>query len=239
MKTKPDIARIAALVGEPARAAMLTALMTGGALTASELAQEAGITAQTASSHLAKLESGGLVVLRKQGRHRYFALAGADVADVLERLMGLAQRAGHARVRPGPKDPAMRQARVCYDHLAGDAGVALYDSLVRRKLISSKARDGDILLSLTPKGEKFAQAFGVDLALLEAARPPVCKSCLDWSARRTHLAGGLGRALLRRFYELKWAARAPDSRVVTFTRTGEKKFKAFLAATSFRPEHLT
>ena len=109
MKDGPDIARIAALVGDPARANMLTALVGGMALTAGELAREAAVTPATASSHLSKLEDGGLVTQQKQGRHRYFRLSGPDVADVLERLMGLAARAGHARTRPGPKEPAMRR----------------------------------------------------------------------------------------------------------------------------------
>ena len=133
MKTGPDIALIASLVGEPARANMLTALMSGRALTASELAREAGVTPQTASAHLAKLEGGGLLALEKQGRHRYYRLTGPDVAAVLEGLMGLAARAGHTRVRTGPKDPALRRARACYDHLAGDLGVQLFDGLVAGK----------------------------------------------------------------------------------------------------------
>ncbi|NNG02830.1 MAG: winged helix-turn-helix transcriptional regulator, partial [Inquilinus sp.] len=125
MKTGPDIAHVAALLGDPARANMLTALMSGRALTASELASEAGVTPQTASAHLARLQQGGLVVPRKQGRHRYYALTGEDVAAVLEALMGLAARTGHLRTRTGPKDPALRRARVCYDHLAGELGVRM------------------------------------------------------------------------------------------------------------------
>ena len=120
---------VASLVGDPARANMLTALMTGRALTASELAHQAGITPQTASSHLAKLEAGGLIEPEKQGRHRYYRLTGPDVAGVLEGLAGLAERAGHTRVRTGPKEPALRRARICYDHLAGDLGVQMLDSM--------------------------------------------------------------------------------------------------------------
>ena len=129
MKAGPDIAMVASLVGDPARANMLTALMTGRALTASELAHQAGITPQTASSHLAKLEAGGLIEQEKQGRHRYYRLTDPDVAGVLEGLAGLAARAGHMRVRTGPKDPALRRARICYDHLAGDLGVQMLDSM--------------------------------------------------------------------------------------------------------------
>jgi len=226
MKESPDIARVASLIGDPARANMLTALMAGIALTASELAQEAGVTAQTASSHLSKLKAGGLLMGRKQGRHQYYCLADADVADMLERLMGMATRVGHSRVRPGPTDPALRKARVCYDHLAGDLGVQMFDGLIQHRLIKSMADN----LSLTSKGRTFIEAFGIDLEALTAKRRPVCKNCLDWSERRTHLAGGLGAALLNRFYSLKWAKRMPDSRVVVFSPSGLKKFETFLNA---------
>jgi DNA-binding transcriptional ArsR family regulator len=227
MNHKPDISRVASLIGDPARANMLTSLMAGGARTASELAQDAGITAQTASSHLSKMKAGGLISARKQGRHQYFELANADVADILERLMGLAERSGHTRTRPGPKDPAMRKARVCYNHLAGDAGVQLFDGLTKQRLI--KAEDSNLML--TPKGEVFFQDFGIDLLSLKGMRRPLCKECLDWSVRRTHLAGSLGTALLDRFYELKWAARVAESRTVKFSSSGQKKFNAFVIGT--------
>src|SRR5512142_2029665 len=138
MKSGPDIALVASLVGDPARANMLTALMNGRALTASELAHEAGITPQTASSHLAKLEAGGLIEPEKQGRHRYYRLSDPDVADVLERRAGLAARTGHMRVRTGPKEPALRRARICYDQLAGDLGVQMLDSLKKQRLVRQK-----------------------------------------------------------------------------------------------------
>src|SRR5919109_1675892 len=127
MREGPDIAHIANLVGDPARANMLTALVGGTALTASELALEAGVTLQTASSHLSKLTAGGLLKLSVQGRHRYFALAGPHIAAMLESIMGVAAAVGPQRVRPGPRDRAMREARVCYDHLAGDLSVAMFD----------------------------------------------------------------------------------------------------------------
>lgn len=220
MKDGPNIATIAALVGDPARANMLTALMSGKALTASELAQEAGITLQTASSHLAKLIEGGLLSLNKQGRHRYYSLSGPDVAQVLEGLMGLAVRAGHNRVRTGPKDPALRRARVCYDHLAGDFGVGLLDGLQAQQMIVS----ADDALSLTEAGRDFAHNFGIELDALDKKRRPLCKACLDWSERRNHLAGSLGAAFLQRFYDLGWARREADSRVVRFSPQGEQEF---------------
>src|SRR6201985_1966274 len=141
----------APLAGAPARANMLTALMSGRALTASDLAQEAGITPQTASSHLAKLEAGGLIEPEKQGRHRYYRLTGPDVAHVLEGLAGLAARAGHMRVRTGPKDPALRRARICYDHLAGDLGVQMLDSMKRQRLV----RESRQAIELTADGQRF------------------------------------------------------------------------------------
>ena len=225
MKAGPDIAMVASLVGDPARSNMLTALMGGRALTASELAQEAGITPQTASSHLAKLEAGGLIEPEKQGRHRYYRLTGEDVAGVLEGLAGLAARAGHMRVRTGPKDPALRRARICYDHLAGDLGVQMLDSLKKQRLV----RQSKETMELTGEGRRFmASALQIDADTLEHPRRPVCKACLDWSERRHHLAGTLGAAIMTRFAELKWAARdpAPGSRVVNFSRNGEKRFAA-------------
>src|SRR5437899_683618 len=205
MKAGPDISMVAALVGDPARSNMLTALMSGRALTASELAQEAGITPQTASSHLAKLEAGGLIEPEKQGRHRYYRLTGSDVAHVLEGLAGLAARAGHMRVRTGPKDPALRRARICYDHLAGDLGVQMLDSLRKQRLV----RQTKEAIELTGEGRRFlAESLQIDADSLAHPRRPVCKACLDWSERRHHLAGTLGAAIMTRFTELKWAARA-------------------------------
>ncbi|MDO8400700.1 MAG: winged helix-turn-helix domain-containing protein [Bradyrhizobium sp.] len=231
MKAGPDIAMIAALVGDPARANMLTALMTGRALTASELAHQAGITPQTTSSHLSKLEVGGLIEQEKQGRHRYYRLSDPDVAGVLEGLAGLAARAGHMRLRTGPKDPALRRARICYDHLAGDLGVQMLDSLRKQRLL----RQNKQTIELTADGERFmAKALQIDAAALAHPRRPLCKACLDWSERRHHLAGTLGAAIMSRFTELNWAARdaAPGSRVVNFTRSGEKRFAALFGESS-------
>ena len=222
MKEGPDIALLGSLIGDPARANMLTALMSGKALTASELASEAGVTVQTASAHLRKLEAGGLIGQLKQGRHRYFSLADDAVGSVLENIMGLAAKKGHMRTRTGPKDPALRRARVCYNHLAGEMGVAMYDSLVARGLL---AGDG-AALELTADGRRFAAELGIDVDALAGTRRPLCKSCLDWSARRAHLAGALGTALLDRFYDLGWAAREPGSRAVVFSKTGAARFAA-------------
>ncbi len=231
MKVGPDIAPIAALVGDPARASMLSVLSNGRALTATELAQEGGVTIQTASSHLSKLVAGNLLVVNKQGRHRYYRLKGPEVAAMLESLMGLAADAGHMRVRTGPKDPALRRARVCYDHLAGDLSVDLFDRLVTRKILRlSKTDNGaDDSVMLSGKGRAYFADLGIDLEALAGKRRPLCKACLDWSVRRNHLAGGLGAALLNHFYERKLARREPESRIVTLSARGEKKLAAMIA----------
>lgn len=226
MKVGPDIALLGSLVGDPARANMLTALMSGKALTASELAAEAGVTPQTASAHLGKLASGGLVRQRKQGRHRYFSLADDDVGRVLESMMGLAAKKGHSRTRTGPKEPALRKARVCYNHLAGELAVRMLDSLTTRKFL---VEDGDNL-ELTAAGRIFVRQFGVDIDALRTSRRPLCKSCLDWSARRSHLAGALGTALLQRFYQIGWAKRETGTRIVAFSKEGEARFLANFSA---------
>lgn len=224
MKEGPDIALIASLIGDPARANMLTALMDGKAYTATELAAEAGITQQTASTHLKKLESGGLIRQRKQGRHRYFALFDEQVGNLLESMMGLAAARGHVRTRTGPKDPALRHARICYDHLAGELAVSLLDSLLERRMLREDGEE----LHLTETGESFFGAIGIDLDSLTGSRRPVCKSCLDWSMRRSHLAGGLGKAVLDHTYAAGWARRIDGTRIVAFTPVGENAFrKAF------------
>lgn len=222
MKEGPDIALLGSLIGDPARANMLTALMSGKALTASELAAEGGVTLQTASTHLRKLEEAGLLAMRRQGRHRYFSLADEDVGSVLEALMGLAAGRGMLRTRTGPRDPALRRARICYDHLAGELGVLLYDGLVTRGYLAEEGGEP----SLTGAGETHLSRFGIDVGALSRARRPLCRSCLDWSARRMHLAGALGAALFTRFCEDGWAHREENSRIVSFTAEGEARLLA-------------
>ena len=217
MKEGPDIAMLGALIGDPARANILTALMSGKALTATELASEAGVTVQTTSSHLKKLRDAKLLKQRKQGRHRYFELADDDVGSVLEAMMGLAAKHGLLRTRTGPKDIAMRKARICYNHLAGDLGVRLYDSMIAKGQVEET--DDEVLL--TSVGERFVVDLGIDMANVTKSRRPLCKSCLDWSSRRTHLAGALGTAFLHHFYTMGWASRKEGTRVIEFTRDGE------------------
>ncbi|WP_295812733.1 winged helix-turn-helix domain-containing protein [uncultured Nitratireductor sp.] len=224
MKAGTDLAQIASLVGDPARANMLAALMGGAALTASELALEAGVTLPTASSHLAKLTDGGLLRMTRQGRHRYYALADHQVAGMLESIMGVAATVGPRKVLPGPRDNAMREARICYDHLAGAAGVAMFDAFAERGFIAIDNED----VSLTDKGAGFFRDFGLDIEAMRKKRRPVCRSCLDWSVRRAHLAGSLGAGMLDRFIALNWARREKDSRVIRFTPPGRAAFEKML-----------
>ena len=226
MRDGPNIARVAGLVGDPARAEMLSALMAGEALTATELAAAAGVTKQTASAHLAKLLEARLLAVTAQGRHRYFRLADDDVAELLESLMGVAFRSGALRVRASPREPALRRARVCYDHLAGEQGVQVLDALLEKRVLR---RHGDGL-EVTRAGADFLHALGIDLDALAAKRRPLCRTCLDWSVRRPHLGGALGAELLRRIFALGWARRTKDSRVVTFTPSGEAALRRQLLA---------
>ena len=221
MRDGPNIVGIAALIGDHARSEVLTALMTGQALTATELAGVAGVTKQTISGHLAKLLDARLVGVESQGRHRYYRLADPDVAHLLESLMGVAYRAGAVRVRSGPREPALRKARVCYDHLAGELGVLVFDSLQQRRLLRSRGDE----LELTAPGERFCREIGAELEALKRLRRPLCRACLDWSVRTHHLAGALGAALLGRCFALGWARRAKGSRVVNFSALGEKALR--------------
>ncbi|THV23111.1 ArsR/SmtB family transcription factor [Peteryoungia ipomoeae] len=222
MAEGPDIARIAALIGDPARSNMLLALAGGKALTATELAGAAGVTLQTASSHLSKLEDGGLLKHRKQGRHRYFALADDQVGAMIESLMSFSASRGHLRHRTGPKEPELRKARICYDHLAGDYGVRMLDSLVAQGAIAAK----DESLTLTTEGDRLLRDLGLDIDSLRARRRPLCRACLDWSERRTHLAGTLGAALLSQFLDRGYARRVAESRIIRFSPEGERQFLA-------------
>ncbi len=225
MKDGPSIVGVAALIGDHARAEILTALVGGEALTATELAQVAGVTKQTVSAHLAKLTGAKLIAVESQGRHRYFRLADRDVADLLESLMGVAYRVGAVRARASPREPALRKARACYDHLAGELGVLALDSLKERGLVRATPSG----LELTARGGKHCRAIGIDLDSLERDRRPLCRPCLDWSVRRHHLAGSVGAALLELCIESGWAKRQRDSRVVSFTVAGEKAFRGCFA----------
>jgi len=224
MKDGPNISEIASLIGDPARANMLTALMDGRALTASELAAQAGITRQTASTHLAKLTDGDLLVREVQGRHHYFRLSGEDVAEALEVLMGVAAKRSGIRTRTGPKDPALRKARRCYDHLAGEMAVQMLDKMISNGWLDQKPDS----LTLTCEGRTALGAMGVDVDSMGTSRRPFAKQCLDWSMRRPHLAGRLGQAILSQILANGWARADKKSRVISFTPAGERRYLEWL-----------
>lgn len=234
MREGPDIAALASLIGDPARANMLTAMMSGMALTAGELAAEADVTAQTASAHLAKLREARLIVMEVQGRHRYHRLAGPDVAGALEGLMELAARTGRMRTRPGPRHAAMRLARVCYDHLAGSMGVRLHEAMVEQGFVIATS-DG---LGLSAEGRRRFRAEGLDFEAAEKRGRTLCRACLDWSERRHHLAGAFGAALLQLFLKRGWARRDAGSRAVIFTPAGLRGFEALLRPAGARPRRV-
>jgi DNA-binding transcriptional ArsR family regulator len=216
----PDISIIAQLLGDPARANMVMALMSGGALSAAELAHQAGVTPPTATGHLNKLVSLGLLKGEKQGRHRFFELCHPDVGEAVEALVAVAARAGHERTRPGPKDEAMRHARSCSDHLGGRLAVDLSGRWLSAGLIAWRGKN----ILLTKKGRDFLMARGIDAERLEASKRALCRSCMDWSERQPHLGGALGAAILDHVVKEGWGVRGQNLRTVTFSKRGEENF---------------
>ncbi|MDY0882997.1 ArsR/SmtB family transcription factor [Dongia soli] len=218
-----NMAEIAALIGDTARANMLTALMDGRALTAGELAYLAGISASTASGHLAKLTDANLLSLVKQGRHRYFRLASPLVGNMLENLMAVAAIEGPKRYRPAsPRDEALRRARTCFNHLAGRLGVAIADAMIAQQHI---LLDDDAGI-LTESGIAMFDAWGVNLTALRKQRRIFCKPCLDWSERRPHLGGAVGAGIAARCFDLGWIDRVRDSRAIHITSAGAAGLQA-------------
>lgn len=226
MNNGPDITRLTSLIADPARALMLTSLLDGRALSAGELAQIGGITPQTASTHLSKLVDGKLLFVAKQGRHRYFKLAGPAVADLLEKLILVSAEQVAPMPRTGPRDEALRKARICYDHLAGEMGVAMFDGLVGQGVLAVDAQWENA--QLTCEGETKLLDFGIDIEALKKAKRPLCRSCLDWSVRRPHLAGAVGAAIWQKIEQRNWAKRQDNSRVVIFTPEGRRQFDRFI-----------
>jgi len=221
-----NLAEVGGLVGDLTRAQMLTALLDGRALTAGELAWCAGITPQTASSHLAKLQDAGLLAMEKQGRHRYFRLASPTVAAMLESMQVVCAVDTPRRIRPESRmDKDMRMARSCYDHLAGVLGVSLADALTRRGAIDLAA-DGGVV---TPAGRDMLAGFGIDVDRLSQQKRCFCRPCLDWSERRHHIAGALGKGLSDRLFQLGWIERIRDSRVIRVTSEGQVGLKRTFA----------
>ncbi len=227
MASNARFAEVAALAGDPARAGMLHALMDGRALTASELARVAGITPQTASSHISRMSAAGLLSVEKQGRHRYHRLASPAVAQMMESIMQVASDLGMARLPlcVGPRDAALRAARTCYDHLAGRLGVALADALVAGGYAELDSDAGVI----TEPGLALLARIGIDVAALTArnrrGRRILCRPCLDWSERRAHLAGAVGAALCAHSLDNGWIRRIEGTRAVAVTPKGERVFR--------------
>lgn len=223
MASNAMFAQVAALAGDPARAAMLHALMDGRALTASELSRAAGVAPQTASGHLAQMTGVGVLVVEKQGRHRYHRLASPAVARMMESIMQVAaQLEPPRRLSVGPRDAALRAGRTCYDHLAGQLGVALTDAMVGRGYVELEADAGVV----TSAGMKFLAQLGIDVAARKNKNSGrmLCRPCLDWSERRPHLAGALGAALCARCLDRGWVRRVDGTRAVAVTPKGRQIF---------------
>jgi DNA-binding transcriptional ArsR family regulator len=217
MGLHPNIATAAFLIADPARSAMLMALLDGRARPAGDLAFAAGVTAQTASAHLGKLRDGGLLTVETQGRHRYYRLAGPHVADALEHLAAI-QPPGPVRRRPPSREArALRFARCCYDHLAGQLGVAVAEALQARDILRPAA---DKRYDLTPAGVAWCAGLGLRVADLRPGRQGLVHACLDWTEREHHLAGPLATALMRVFCAQGWLRRAETGRAVQVTPKG-------------------
>ena len=217
-----QLAEIASLVGDPTRANILSALMDGRAHTATELASLAHITPPTASGHLAKLREARLILLARQGRHHYYRLASAEVARMIEAI-GAVAAAGPPRHVPLSRHVlTMREARTCYDHLAGRVAVAIADGLLARGAIVLGEDGGEV----TDAGADLLARFGVDLPAARARKRAFCRPCIDWTERRPHLGGAVGAALLCRCTTLGWIERLRDSRAVRITPAGRTGFTA-------------
>ncbi|MFC7583962.1 ArsR/SmtB family transcription factor [Nonomuraea antimicrobica] len=212
-----DIAPVAALIADPTRAAILTALLGGRALAAGELARMAGVSAATASAHLARLLDGRLVDVVSQGRHRYYRLAGHEVAEVLEVLARVSARPPVRSLRQSRQARLLEEARTCYDHLAGRAGVGLLDRL----------REGGYLdgHDLTGAGERLLSGLGVDVAGVRRSRRRFAPECLDWTERRPHLGGALGAAITEVLFERGWYRRGNVPRAVVLTEEGRRGWR--------------
>lgn len=215
------LARTATLVGEPARASMMMALLDGRALTAGELAEVAGISAQTASAHLAMLVAGDLLTVAKQGRHRYHRLSSQPVASMLESILAVGGASMPKAIRVGPRDAALRDARVCYDHLAGAVAVAIARSMEERGHLELSHEGA----ALTESGVEFLDRLEICLPVDKESGATrarrFCRPCLDWSERRMHIAGLVGAALLDHFLRNSWMKRSPGTRTVTITPKGD------------------
>ncbi|HKX19852.1 MAG TPA: helix-turn-helix transcriptional regulator [bacterium] len=219
----PDVAATAALIGDPVRAAMLLALLDGAALAATELAYRGGASPQAASAHLRKLVDGRLLTVAASGRQRRYRLAGRDVAQAIEALLSVAPPRRIVALTQSFAMERLRAARTCYDHLAGRLGVAVTDGLVRRGAI--RPANGEF--HVTARGEGVFDGLGIDVVELRHARRAFARACTDWTERRPHLAGSLGKALLDCFVANAWLIRAPADRSVRLTARGQRALVRF------------
>jgi DNA-binding transcriptional ArsR family regulator len=216
MVAEADIAAVGALVGDPARAAMLNALMGGDAISAGELARLGGVSPSGATAHLHRLRDGGLVVDEAAGRQRMFRLASPELAEALEALALVAPPLPARGLRAVKAAGALKRARTCYDHLAGELGVAVTDALVKREIL---ARD-DGGFTVTAEGRPWLEELDLDLAALRQARRSFARGCVDWSERSPHLAGSLGAGIASTFLERGLVRRLPGGRALAVTAPG-------------------
>jgi DNA-binding transcriptional ArsR family regulator len=213
-----SITHLAGLIGEAGRIQMLQTLLDGRSHSASELAVVAGASPQTASSHLAKLLSGGLITFERRGRQRLFRLRNADVATVIEALCALAPNSAP------PPIPEIRFARTCYDHLAGVLAIAVSNELLKRDVLRQR---GDQFV-VTTAGKRFLRKLNIDVENLRSLRRSFARKCLDWTERRPHIGGSVGAAILSRFMETKWLVRMRGTRAVRLTEEGERRLESIL-----------
>jgi DNA-binding transcriptional ArsR family regulator len=249
-RLRADFSPVAALLADKARAAMLSALLDGSALAAGELSKVAGVTAATASAHLSRLLDGGLVSVTRQGRHRYYQLAGHEIAEVIEALSQISPPRVVQSLRQSREAVALAEARTCYDHLAGRAGVALLDSLLSTGVL---AADGEVLPAVMPStaaavvglpvtfevttvGARMLSGFGVDVLAARRSRRRFAGACLDWTQRRPHLNGALGAAITARLFDLGWITRSPAKRGVVITPAGQQGLASTFGWTGAEPE---
>lgn len=220
MNINPNLPALAGIISDPSRAAILTSLLDDRFYSAGELASIAKIKPQTASFHLSKLLEENLITAVKQGRHRYFRLQNQEVARIIETLLTLTPPARVNSLKQSVEDKAIRNARTCYDHVAGYLGVQLADSLIKKGYIAD-TQDG---FKLTEEGVTFCTSFGIDLNVMRKKRRSFCHKCLDWSERKFHIAGAVGNALLERFIDLNWIQRQPNTRALVITNIGKREF---------------
>lgn len=213
-----QLEKMAILIGEPARIKMLWALMDGRAYTATELALTAEVSAQSASMHLSKLVQGKLLRVISQGRHRYYSYHRDEVAYVVEALAGLVPQAQTTSAQTATNTP-FRYCRSCYDHLAGKAGVAITDRILKLGYLVEK----DFSYETTAKGLAFFNALEIDTEVFLKQKRTFAKPCLDWSERRFHLAGSIGAAMFNKMLKDQWLRRVQDSRTLVFTSIGRTK----------------